>query len=71
MPRDERFLAVAQAIANARYPLSVDPEPQEVDYEEARRFIAAFDAIMAFPVSEKPSWSFLLADMERDVVGED
>lgn len=75
MSRDDRFLSVAQAIANARYPISVDPQPQEIDYEEARRFIAAYDAIMRFPLppgwAEKggKAWPFVLDDMENEIIG--
>ncbi len=45
----DRLEAVAQALANVKYPISVDPKADEADRIEAERFLAMFDAAQRFP----------------------
>jgi hypothetical protein len=47
MERD-RLHAVAKACASRRYVLEIDPKPQDIDYDEARRFIAMMAAYKRF-----------------------
>jgi hypothetical protein len=47
----DRLEAVAQALANVKYPISVDPQAQEADRTEAEKFLAMWDAARRFPVS--------------------
>ncbi len=46
----DRLEAVAQALANVKYPISVDPKADEADRIEAERFLAMFDAAQRFPL---------------------
>lgn len=43
--RLSRLEACARAAAVVRYPLLDKPVPQEIDYEEAKRFIAMWDSM--------------------------
>lgn len=57
----QRLNAIAQASANARYPLAHNPQPQDIDYQEAKRFLAMFDAVQRF--GRHPSSEAVVVDL--------
>lgn len=65
----DRLERVARACAAMRYVLETNPAPRDIDYDEARRFIAMMSAYDRSPLP--PSyWERQLDQAIDDIAGE-